>query len=309
MTCKSSRLTKNLSSFDVCLLDTTKKYTSVITSLSLIQLFVEHLDTGYNGFLSFFFDTNDFYFIIQVKSTSLYTTSSNSTTTCDREYVLYRHYEWLICVTLWIWNILVDCVHQFHDSIAPFAVWIFQSAKSGTFDDWAICEVILLKLLCYFHLYEFDQLFVIYHITFVQEYNDIWYTYLTRQKDVLFCLSHNTVSSSYYKDSAVHLSSTSDHVLNVVSMARAVNVSIVTSVSLILNVSGVDRDTTSALLGSLIDVGIVHEVCVALQCQILGDSGGQSGLAVVNVTDGADVNMRLRTVKFCLFSHWNILPL
>jgi hypothetical protein len=29
---------------------------------------------------------------------------------------------------------------------------------------------------------------------------------------------------------------------------------------------------------------------------------------VVNVTDGADVNMRLRTVELCLFSHWNILP-
>src|SRR5699024_11752899 len=45
------------------------------------------------------------------------------------------------------------------------------------------------------------------------------YTYLTGQKDVLSCLSHNTVSSSYYKDSSVHLSSTSDHVLYVVSMS------------------------------------------------------------------------------------------
>ena len=121
-------------------------------------------------------------------------------------------------------------------------------------------------------------------------------------------LGHGTIGSSNDQNSAVHLSSTSDHVLNVVSMARAVNVSVVTSIGLVLDVSGVDRNTTSALLGSLIDVGIVHEVCVALQCQILGDSGGQSGLAVVNVTDGADVNMRLRTVKFCLFSHWNILP-
>ena len=58
----------------------------------------------------------------------------------------------------------------------------------------------------------------------------------------------------------------------------------------------------------IIDVGVVHELCVALQCQVLGDSSGQSGLAVVNVTDGADVNMRLRTVELCLFSHWNILP-
>ena len=121
-------------------------------------------------------------------------------------------------------------------------------------------------------------------------------------------LWHWAVCSGYNEDSAVHLSSTSDHVLNVVSMARAVNVSVVTSVGLILNVSGVDRDTTSTLLRSLIDVGVVHEVCVALQSQELGDSGGQSGLAVVNVTDGADVHMRLRTVELCLFSHWNILP-
>jgi len=119
---------------------------------------------------------------------------------------------------------------------------------------------------------------------------------------VLTGLGHGTIGSSNDQDSAVHLSSTSDHVLDVVSM------SVVTSVGLILNVSGVDRDTTSTLLRSLIDVGIIHEVCVALQSQVLGDSGGQSGLAVVNVTDGADVHMRLRTVELCLFSHWNILP-
>ena len=81
-------------------------------------------------------------------------------------------------------------------------------------------------------------------------------------------------------------------------MARAVNVSIVTSVGLILNVSGVDRDTTSALLGSLIDVGIVHELCVALQSQVLGDSSGQSGLAVVNVTDGAMLTCGLERSNF-----------
>src|SRR5699024_7842574 len=54
---------------------------------------------------------------------------------------------------------------------------------------------------------------------------------------------------------------------------------------------------------------LCRSVCVTLQGQNLGDGGSQSGLAVVNVADGADVNMRLRTVKFCLFSHWNILPL
>ena len=121
-------------------------------------------------------------------------------------------------------------------------------------------------------------------------------------------LGHGTIGSSNDQNSAVHLSSTSDHVLNVVSMARAVNVSVVALLGLVLNVSGVDRDTTSTLLRSLIDVSVVHELCITLQSQVLGDSSGQSGLAVVNVTDGADVNMRLRTVELCLFSHWNILP-
>ena len=76
--------------------------------------------------------------------------------------------------------------------------------------------------------------------------------------------------------------------------------SIVTSVSLILNVSGVDGDTTLALLGSLVDAGVVLILGLALHSQILGDGGGQGGLTVVNVTDGADVYMGLIAFKFSL---------
>ncbi len=67
-------------------------------------------------------------------------------------------------------------------------------------------------------------------------------------------LGHRAVSSSNNQDSAVHLSSTGDHVLHVVSVAGAVNVSVVTLGGLVLNVSGVDGDTTRSLFRSLIDV-------------------------------------------------------
>ena len=119
-------------------------------------------------------------------------------------------------------------------------------------------------------------------------------------------LSHGAVGSSDDQDSAVHLGSTGDHVLDIVSVARAVNVSIVTLLGLILNVSGVDGDTTLLLFGSLIDCIISLELGLALQGQPLGDSSGQSGLAVVNVADGADVNMGLGSFKF-LLSHLKIL--
>ena len=71
---------------------------------------------------------------------------------------------------------------------------------------------------------------------------------------MLLGLSHNTVGSSNNEDSAVHLSSTGDHVLNVVSMSRAVNVCVVSLLGLVLNVSGRDCYTTLSLFGCLIDV-------------------------------------------------------
>ena len=51
---------------------------------------------------------------------------------------------------------------------------------------------------------------------------------------MLSSLSHNTIGSSYTQDSTIHLSSTCDHVLNVVSMSWAVNVCIVTMLSFVL---------------------------------------------------------------------------
>ena len=189
-----------------------------------------------------------------MKNTTLYTTSCYSTTTGNCEDVLDRHQEWLIYCTLWIWNEVVNSIHKFHDLVSPLAVRIFKSLQSRTLNDWAAFETILFKVLSYFHLYKLDKLFIINHIALIQEYYDIRNVNLTGQKDMLLSLSHNTISSSYYEDSTIHLSSTSDHVLYIVSMAWAVNVCIMSLRCLILNVSSRDCDTTLSLFRSLINI-------------------------------------------------------
>ena len=79
-----------------------------------------------------------------------------------------------------------------------------------------------------------------------------------------------------------------------------------TVIGLVLDVSGVDGDTTLSLFGSLVDGRVVGVLSAAEHCQILGDGSGQSGLAVVDVADGADVAMGLVSVKN-LFCHCKIL--
>ena len=87
-------------------------------------------------------------------------------------------------------------------------------------------------------------------------------------------------------------------------MARAVNVSIVTVSGVILNVCGVDGNAALLLLRCLVDGVVCLILSIALESQNLGDCSGQSGLAVVNVADGADVNVRLENGQIFPLPLW-----
>ena len=79
-----------------------------------------------------------------------------------------------------------------------------------------------------------------------------------------------------------------------------------TMCGLVLDVCGVDGDAALSLFGSLVDGRVIGILCVAEQGQILGDSCGQGGLAVVNVTDGADVDMGQGSVELLLCHNNNL---
>ena len=88
----------------------------------------------------------------------------------------------------------------------------------------------------------------------------------------------------------------------VVRVAGAVHVRIVARLGLVLDVRDRDRDAALALLGSLVDLVERRERIHVrvLVVQHLGDRRGQSGLAVVDVPDGADVAVRLGPLELGL---------
>src|SRR5699024_11857070 len=139
-----------------------------------------------------------------------------------------------------------------------------------------------------FHLNQFQQVFIVDHIGLVQCDQQGWNTNLLGQQNVFTCLCHWAIGSSNNKNRAVHLCGTGNHVLDVVSVAWGVNVSVVTLVGLVLNVRNVNGNTALALFWCTIDVGVVA-LFVELWELIgknLGDRSGQGSFTMVNVTDG-----------------------
>jgi len=80
----------------------------------------------------------------------------------------------------------------------------------------------------------------------------------------------------------------------------AVDVGVVTGGRLVLDVGDGDGDAALALLGGIVDAVEGTVLGVTLEGQVLGDGRGQARLAVVDVTDGADVDVGLGTLELLL---------
>ncbi len=298
-------LNQNLATLNVVTLGATQQNAAVLASTTFVEQLAEHFNAGAGGFLSVA-QTNDLNFFLDANDTTLNTASYHGATTGDREHVFDRHQERLVDSTLWLWDVGIQSFYQLLNSGSAHFVVVLavQSHQSRTDDDWSVItwEVVSAQQIAHFHLNQFQQLSVVNHVSLVQEDNDVRHAYLTGQQDVLTSLRHRTIGSRANQDRAVHLGSTSDHVFDVVGVTWAVNVRVVTNVRVVLYVRGVDGDTTSFFFWSAVDLVEVN----ASRTKNLGANtsqcSGQSGFTVVNVTDGANVDVRFVTFKF-FFSH------
>ena len=286
---------------DFLLVDTTEEETNVVTSFTLIEELAEHFHTSYNRLLVFT-ETEDLNFVTNLNDTSFYTTSSNSTTTSDREHVFNRHQEGLIAIARRLLNPFVNSVHEVHYAFNTLSITV-ECTECSTADDRSIFfEIVLTEEVLHIHLNELEHFFVFNEVALIEEYNETRNVYLTSEKDVLTSLRHRTVSCSNYNDSTVHLRSTSYHVLHIVGVTWAVYVCVVTLRSFVFNVSSVNSDTTFLFFRSVVDLVERLSFRKTSISKHLSDSSSKSSLTVVNVTDSTNVYMRFGAHEF-FFSH------
>ncbi|HVU94949.1 MAG TPA: hypothetical protein VHE34_06975 [Puia sp.] len=283
---------KNHTTTDLGLFNTTEQQTGIVTSFTLIQQLTEHFNTRYRGAQRSILQTNDLDSFTYLDTATLDTTRSNRTTTRDGEDVFNRHQEGLINRAGRQRDVAVDSCHQLVDRLDPL-VFTSQGARCRTLDDRGVVtiETIRGQQLTDFHLNQFQQLGIINKVNLVHEYHDTGYTHLAGKQDVLLRLGHRAVSRGNYQDCAVHLCSTRDHILYIVSVTRTVNVSIVTVSRLILNVCCIDGNTPLFFFRCSVDLVIFLCFSQTSRRKDGGNSSSQSGLTMVYVTNRTNVNV------------------
>ena len=199
-------------------------------------------------------------------------------------------------------------VHQLLDGLDPLRVALERLQRRHLDDRGVLVELLGGQQLADLQLDELEQLLVVDHVGLVQRHQDVGHADLTGQQHVLAGLRHRAVGGRDHEDRAIHLGRAGDHVLDVVGVAGSVDVGVVPLLGLVLHVGDVDRDATRLLLGSLVDVIEGRRLVQVgeLVVQNLRNSRSQRGLAVVNVTNGPDVDVRLRPLELRL-RHFYVL--
>src|SRR5512139_487202 len=300
-------LGQNLATLDFFTLGATQQHTDVVARLTLVEQLPEHLDAGAGG-LQGGLDADDLDFFANLDDAALDTTGDDGAATGDGEDIFNRHQEGTVDGALGLRDVGVEGVGQLHDAgLADVALVAFEGFQGGTDDDGGVVagEVVLGQQLADFHFDELEQLGVVDHVGLVHVDDDVGHANLTGQQDVLAGLGHGAVGSGHDEDGAVHLGGAGDHVLDVVSVAGAVDVGVVTLGGLVLDVSGVDGDAARLFFGRGVDLIVLLGRTAKLLRQNGGDRRGQGGLAVVNVSNGANVYVRFGPLEFFL-SHFSV---
>src|SRR5690242_3433466 len=297
-----ARLREHLAALDLLALDAAEERADVVAGLARVEQLAEHLDAGHDRLRGLLVDADDLDLLAGLDLALLHAAGGDGAAAGDREDVLDGHQERLVDVARGLRDVLVHGRHELQDLRRPLGVALERLQGRAAHDRQVVAgEVVLREQLAHLELDQVEQLLVVDRVGLVQEHDDVRHADLAGEHDVLTRLRHRAVGGGHDQDRAVHLGGARDHVLHVVGMARAVDVGVVAVLGLVLDVGGVDRDPALALLGSLVDLVEVGELRArAVLRKNLGDGSGERRLAMVDVTDGADVEVRLVALELLL---------
>src|ERR1700688_2375300 len=274
---------------------------NVIARQTFVQQLAKHFHAG-NYFLLRGAETDDFDFFANFYLAALYSPGYYRAAAGDGENIFNRHGKRLINVAHRLRHILVHRFHQLVDSLFVLGVAVQSLQRRTTNDGNAVAgELVALQEFANFQLHQFEQFRVFHHVAFVQEHHNGGHADLASQENVLARLWHGAVCRRNYQNRAIHLRRAGDHVLDVVRVARAIHVRVVTVLRFILHVRNGNGDAPLALFRRVIDGVKRAELHLGIVLrQHLGDGRRQSSFAVINVTNGPNVHVRLITFEFLL---------
>ena len=227
-------LGEDLAALDVVALDAPQEGADVVPRAALVEQLLEHLDAGHDH-LAGGLDTDDLDLLADLDDAALDAAGGHGAAALDAEDVLDGHQEGLVHGALGGRDVGVDRVHQLLDAGVGGVGRVvrgLEGLERGAADDRDVVtrEVVLGQQLPDLELHELEQLRVVDHVHLVQEDHDVGHLHLARQEDVLAGLGHGAVGGGDHQDGAVHLGGAGDHVLDVVRVARAVDVGVVARV-------------------------------------------------------------------------------
>ena len=302
-----ARLCQNHPSLNVHLLNPSEQQPHVVPRQRLVKNLLEHLHACHRR-VPRFPQTHKVNGVANFYRPTLHSPRRHRPTPGDCENVFHGQKEREFGLALRNGNVVVHFVHQLVDFIHPFVVAAFdcrvlhesfQSQECGARDDGDVVagELVRREKLAHFQFHQLEEFFVVDLVLFVQEHHHVGHADLFCQQDVFFRLGHGAVGAGHHQDGAVHLGGAGDHVLDVVRVAGAVHVSVVAVFSFVFHGGGVDGDAAGALLRGGVDLVVLLGGAVAEGGEGHGEGGGEGGLAVVDVADGAYVDVGLLALK------------
>src|SRR3984893_1393787 len=296
-----SRLANHLPAFHILFFRAPQQQPYVVARQPFIQKLAEHFYPG-NHFLLRGAEAHDFNFFADFYLAAFHPPGDHRAAAGNGKNIFNGHGERLVNVAHRLRHILVHRFHEFLNGLFILGVAIQGLQRGAPNDGYAVArKLIALQELPYFKLHQLQQFRVFHHVALVQKHHNGRHPHLASQQNVLAGLRHRTICRGHYQNRAIHLRRPGDHVFDVVRMPRAIHVRVVAVLRFIFHVRNGNGDPPLALFRRVIN-GIKRPELhfgIVLR-QHLGDGRRQSGLAVIDVTNGPNVHVRLIAFEFLL---------